>query len=115
MGPSPGARPERPQFFVPAPSIQAIGLSWTKVAGATSYRIRMGTRKGQFLQEQDVGNVTSYKVTTLTNGKKYYFQVIAVRDELESKPSDTLIATPADRHWQVCGAGTGPGACWGNQ
>ncbi|MDE2447860.1 MAG: hypothetical protein KGO22_02745, partial [Gammaproteobacteria bacterium] len=89
--------PEPPQFFIPAPSSQAIGLSWTPVLGATSYRIRMGTRAGRFLKTQDVGNVTSYKVTTLTNGKTYYFQVIAVRGKLQSKPSDTLTATPADR------------------
>ena len=49
------------------------------------------------MKTQDVGDVTSYKVTTLTNDVKYYFQVIAVRGTLESKPSDILTATPTDR------------------
>lgn len=92
-----GVPPESPQFFVPAPSSHTIGLSWSPVAGATSYRIRIGRREGQFVKTQDVGDVTSYKVTTLTNDAKYYFQVIAVRGKLESKPSDTLTATPTDR------------------
>jgi len=92
-----GVPPASPQFFVPAPSSHAIGLSWSPVAGATSYRIRIGRRKGQFVKTQDAGDTTSYKVTTLTNGVRYYFQVIAVRGKLESKPSDTLTATPTDR------------------
>src|SRR5215469_1999615 len=95
--PPPGFRPATPNFFLPAPSNQAIRLSWSKVAGATSYRIRIGTRDGQFPQTRDVGNVTSYKLTTLTNGVKYYFQIVAARGTLESKPTYTLSATPTDR------------------
>lgn len=95
--PAVGVPPASPQFFVPAPSSHAIGLSWSPVAGATSYRLRIGTRKGQFVKTEVVGDVTSYKVTTLTNDVKYYFQVIAVRGTLESKPSDILTATPTDR------------------
>ena len=95
--PPAGFQPATPQFFVPAPSSQAVGLSWSPVASATSYRIRIGTRDGQFLKTEDVGNATSYKVTTLTNGVKYYFQVVAVRGNVESKPSATLAATPEGR------------------
>lgn len=92
-----GRTPEPPKFFVPVPSNQAVELSWSAVAGATSYRIRTGMREGEFGKAQDVGNVTRYKVTTLTNGTKYYFQVIAVNGSLESKPSETQIAVPMEK------------------
>ena len=88
---------EPPRFFVPGVANQALTLHWEPVAGASGYRIRIGTHEGEFLKALEVGNVTSYKVTTLTNGLKYYFQVIAVRDGRESKPSEAQSATPSEQ------------------
>ncbi|WP_419495052.1 T9SS type A sorting domain-containing protein [Chryseobacterium bernardetii] len=69
---------------VSAPSSAAVGvsvlptISWSSISGATGYRISMGTTAGgtDILNNVDVGNVTSYALTTqLLFNTKYYYTV----------------------------------------
>ncbi len=69
----------------PALSAQADGngnvvLSWSAVSPVTSYAINFGTQPGQYLYGANVGNVTSYTVTGLTPGVRYYFKVLGIND-----------------------------------
>lgn len=55
-------------------------FSWTAVTGATGYKISIGTSTAatDVLNNQDVGNVTSYTlVTPLNPNTKYYYTVTA--------------------------------------
>lgn len=63
----------------------AVKLSWsaaTDDTGVTGYKVYYGltsvTKKGETYDKNvDVGNVLTYTVSGLENGKKYYFSVIA--------------------------------------
>ncbi len=60
---------------------QKIKLTWSKVTGATGYRIYRATSKtGTYTLIKDItsGSTTSYKnVSGLTNGKTYYYKIAA--------------------------------------
>ena len=47
--------PAAPALFVPTPLNQSVRLSWSPVKGATSYRIRYGTQKGEYRSQVDAG------------------------------------------------------------
>jgi hypothetical protein len=58
-----------------------VSLSWTAPQGSVgvvvgSYEVGVGTVSGSYVF-QDVGSVTSYTKTGLTNGTKYYFKIKA--------------------------------------
>ena len=57
-----------------APSTNEDGTPLTDLAG---YKIYYGTASGNYTQNIDVGNVTTYPVTNLTDGLTYYFVVTA--------------------------------------
>jgi hypothetical protein len=71
-----------------------VRLSWSPIDAATAYKVRYGTEEGKYRSEADVGGLTSFKVTTLTNGTTYYFIVVASNNSGESKPSNVMSATP---------------------
>lgn len=86
--------PPKPVLYVPSPARNAIKLSWAAIDGATGYRIQIRAGAAGDSRMLDVGNVTSYTVTTLTNGQDYRFQVIAVNNQGAGQPSDEQLATP---------------------
>jgi hypothetical protein len=57
-----------------APTTNADGTPLTDLAG---YKVYYGTASGIYSQNKDVGNVTTYTVTNLTDGLTYYFAVTA--------------------------------------
>lgn len=88
------APPAPPDLFVPTPLDSSVRLTWSEVEGATGYKLRMGTAKGDYRTTIDAGALTSYKVWTLTNGQPYYFVVVAYNAHGESKPSGEMSAVP---------------------
>lgn len=50
-------------------------IGWTAASGAESYEVRYGTTSGSLGAATDVGNVTSYALSGLTDETTYYFQV----------------------------------------
>ncbi|MCU7615923.1 T9SS type A sorting domain-containing protein [Chryseobacterium sp. PBS4-4] len=82
LGLSPSSVPNCP--VVTAPSAAATGvaalptISWAAVSGATGYRLSVGTTAGgtDIVNNQDLGNVTSYVFsTTLQYNKQYFYTV----------------------------------------
>ena len=57
-----------------APSTNEDGTSLTDLNG---YKIYYGTAPGNYTQNIDVGNVTTYNFTNLTDGQTYYFVATA--------------------------------------
>lgn len=68
---------------VPVPTSPSAGsitassatLSWTAAAGADSYEVRYGTTSGSLGAATNVGNVTSYSLSELTDETTYYYQI----------------------------------------
>ena len=74
-----------------APSVNEDGTPLTNLAG---YKIYYGTVSGNYTQNVDVGNVTTYIFTNLTNGKTFYFVATAYNAaKYESKYSNELSKT----------------------
>lgn len=121
---------EQSPAFVAAPTAlqptQADGKSftarWNSVRGATAYLLDVysynGTEKAYLLHDQDVGSVTSYKVTGLDPAVTYYYTVRATNGTGISEPSDEIrvvkviysLATPANL--RVTAQSTGVEASW---
>ncbi len=57
-----------------APAINEDGSSLTDLAG---YKVYYGTSSGSYSEAIDVGNVTTYDLTNMTDGLTYYFTVTA--------------------------------------
>lgn len=56
-----------------------VTLQWTAVSGVSTYAVNFGTQPGVYLYgNNNVGNQTSYTVTNLVPGNKYYFQVLGI-------------------------------------
>lgn len=83
----------------------AVKLTWDKSTdnvGVTGYQVHYGlsavTETGQkYDNNVDAGNVTEYLLTGLTNGKKYYFSVIAfdAAGNESERWADELSLTPS--------------------
>jgi hypothetical protein len=71
-------------------------LSWSAVAGATTYEVFDGTTSGQEgTQPVQTGiSGTTATIGGLTNGTKYYFTVAAVNSGGASPPSAEASSTP---------------------
>jgi hypothetical protein len=56
-----------------------VTLAWdpNSESNLAGYRIHYGTSSGFYTQQIDVGNVTRYKISNLTDGKRYYFAATA--------------------------------------
>jgi hypothetical protein len=70
-----------------------VGLSWTAVAGATSYTIKRHTG-GNFNNLATGVTTTTYQDNTAANGTTYFYAVTAVNANGESNVSNTASATP---------------------
>ena len=70
--------PGTPQGVSLSPGNGALLVSWQPVAGATGYFVSWGETGGLALPEKvDVGNLTNYRITGLTNGVTYDVAVTA--------------------------------------
>jgi len=92
-----------PQLPIPAAPVlntatagnAQVELTWDAVAGATSYSVGYGTTNGLYGTPVIVGNATKYLVSSLANGKTYYFVVTATNAAGgTSNNSNELNATP---------------------
>ena len=67
----------------PPPPSNSAGLTWDSVTdpNLSGYRLYFGTAPGTYLQSvgqgTSVGNVTTYTMTGLASGSRYYFAVTA--------------------------------------
>lgn len=109
---------------VSAPLSDATGVSttptitWAASAGATGYKISMGTTSGgtDVLNNVDVGNVTTYTLgTALNNSTTYYYTVNAYTANSTSSSCTvrnfTTVCTAFTPNY-VNNFSTFPGACW---
>lgn len=76
-----------------------VSLRWTASSGfhgnITTYEVGTATTSGGPYTFQDVGNVTSFTKTGLTNGTTYFFRVRAFAGSLFAAQSNEASATPA--------------------
>ncbi|MHB1156682.1 MAG: PA14 domain-containing protein [Phycisphaerales bacterium] len=69
-------------------------LNWSAVTGATGYIVRYGTATGVYPNALDVGNVTDYTLTGLTNNQAYLFAIEACNAGGASLPSNEKGVVP---------------------
>lgn len=82
-----------------SPSVTATAtLSWDKSPDRTvkGYRLHYGTTSGRhYSRIVDVGKVTTYTLTNLIPGKKYYFVVTAYNNSGKVSPPSNEISFTA--------------------
>ena len=95
---------------IPVPTSPSAGsittnsavLSWTAAAGADSYEVRYGTTSGSLGAATNVGNVTSYSLSELTDETTYYYQIRTKKGSEYSAWTDessfTTLALAAHTH-----------------
>lgn len=92
--------PSAPTLTAASPSTTSVVLTWTTVAGATGYRVFMGTSSGSYsFFTNTTGTVLT--VTALSPMTTYFFVVTAVNASGESAYSNERSATPLPN---PCGA-----------
>jgi len=92
--------PSAPQNLTAVAGNGNVTLTWQPPADnggspITGYKIYYGTSAGNYTTSITVGNITSYTITNLTNGQKYYFAVSAINAVGEGPKSNEASATPA--------------------
>ena len=96
------------------PTTNTDGSQLTNLAG---YKIYYGTSSGHYTQSVNAGNVTSYTITNLTDGVKYYFAATAYNTAgAESGYSNEVSGTPVAQQFTItlAKAGTGTGTVTGS-
>lgn len=88
--------PGAPTGFAAVPGNSKVTLTWTAVAGATSYNLYWSTTTGvtPATGTQISGVSSPYVHTGLTNGTTYYYVVTASTGALEGPASAEASATP---------------------
>src|SRR5439155_1623092 len=92
--------PSAPRSLSAVPGDGLIGLTWLAPSSdggspITTYTFYRGTNSGNQSYSVQVGTVTSYTDTALSNGQRYYYVVTAVNALGESPPSSEVSAKPA--------------------
>jgi hypothetical protein len=78
---STSAAPTAPVLFPPSPANASLMLSWSSVSGATGYNVHYGIASTSE-NTINVGNVTSFVLSGLTNGQPYKVAVSAVTQSI---------------------------------
>ena len=88
--------PAAPTGLAAAASEAQVSLSWTPVAGATSYRVKRSTAAavGPYSLLASGVTVANYPDLAVTNGSTYYYRVSGVNTNGEGPDSVTVSATP---------------------
>lgn len=73
--------------------VTSVKLSWTTTKNATSYKLYKSTNNKNW-QGVVTTKATSYTVSKLTAGTKYYFKLVAVSGKTKSPYSNTVVVTP---------------------
>jgi beta-glucanase (GH16 family) len=89
-----GSPPPAPSGLAATAGNQQVALTWSAVAGATSYNVKRATVSGG--PYSTIVNVTAANYTdgTVANDTAYYYVVAAVNVNGESANSSQVIATP---------------------
>ena len=67
-------------MLFPLFATQSVTVSWdaNRESDLSGYRVYYGTRSADYNEQISVGNVTSFRVSGLEEGRRYYFAVTAV-------------------------------------
>ncbi|HTQ11730.1 MAG TPA: FlgD immunoglobulin-like domain containing protein [Fimbriimonadaceae bacterium] len=85
---------------------QQVSLTWKGISLTKVYRVKFSTQPGgPYSVAASKISSTSYNLTGLTNGVKYYFVVCPMIGESEYPASDEIAATPNDPAVPVHAAG----------
>jgi fibronectin type 3 domain-containing protein len=87
-------RPAAPVLNTPTVGDRLLGLSWSAVAGATTYRVKRATTSGGPYTTIATTTTTSYADSGLTNGVVYYYVVAAVNVAGEGPNSAQVSGKP---------------------
>ena len=95
----PCAVPSPPRNLTAIAGNGSVALSWEPPAddggmAVTNYTIYYGTNSGNYTMNMTVANLTSYTITGLSNGQRYYFVVSANNGVGESEKSNEVSAVP---------------------
>jgi fibronectin type 3 domain-containing protein len=83
-----------PTGLVASATTAQIQLSWSAVAGATSYSIYRGTSSGSYTSIASGQTGTNYTDSSAANGTTYYYVVRSVKNAVESANSNEASARP---------------------
>jgi len=97
----PASKPTAPRSLKATAKSKAVALTWSAPSATggkaiTGYRVQRSTNGTSWTTVKTV-TTRSYTVTGLTNGKKYFFRVIAVNSVGSSPASATVTAVPATK------------------
>ena len=97
-GPSSG-QPTAPQNLVANPGNNQVALSWSTPSSSgnapiTNYNIYRGATSGGETFLAQTGNTLSYVDNTVSNGQRYFYEVIAVNADGESSASNEVTVVP---------------------
>ena len=91
---TPNIIPAAPLNLTAVPGNAQIALSWSASANATDYSLQRSLTVNGVTTTIQVGNVTSYTNTGLTNGQAYFYVVVATNSVGTSPKSNKVSATP---------------------
>jgi|GEM_PF-1437327 len=96
---TPSTVPSPPRNLTTVAGNGSVTLTWLPSANnggmpITNYTIYYGTSPGNYTKNRTVSNITTYTVTGLTNGKRYYFAVSAINLAGEGQKSNETSAVP---------------------